>query len=176
MSDIPSINQGKIQEQETQFKAGVSEYTARRIGSNVNFVLTEHIFDHTFKINGPMASFNGKLGVDGLFIFERNATILDVIIYRHDPGTSGGFSADIKLSTFPSGAWTSILTTIPTIGNAAAAYSSCGVGDSVSGCTAAVLNSGLINVSAKTRLRMDVTGVEGGAPKTGGITIKYIYR
>lgn len=176
MSNVPSVNEGKIQEQEVQFKAGVSEYTARRMASNVNFLFDYHIFDHAFKINGPMGPFSGKNGVDGPFVFEHDATIIDVIIYRNEAGSSGQFQVSIKSSTFPSGAWTSILSTQPIITSAAAAFTTCGVGDSVTGCTAAVISGGTINVSAKTRLRMDVVSTEAGLPRTGGIIIKYIYR
>jgi hypothetical protein len=176
MSAVPSVNEGKIQEQEVQFKAGVSEYTARRLASNVNFLFDYHIFDHAFKINGPMGPFSGKNGVDGPFVFEHDATIIDVIIYRNEAGSGGNFQVDIKQSTFPSGAWTSILSTQPVISSSAAAFTTCGVGDSVSGCTAPVISGGFTFVSNKTRLRMDVISTESGIARTGGIIIKYIYR
>lgn len=173
MADIPSIYEGLIQEEECQFKAAVGEYTQRRMGSNLNFIHDYHIFEHAFKMNGPVGAFAGRLGVDGLFVFPYDAEITDVIIYRETPGSSGAFEADILRSNFPNSGFSTIFSQRPIITSGAAAYTTCGVGDVVTGVTAPILQSLPLQVSAKDRLRMDIISMESGFPENAGVLIKY---
>lgn len=174
MSDIPSVYGGKIQEQETQFKAGVSEYTSRRMGANLNWIKDKQIHHFEFKINELLSSFAGKSGVDGLFVFPFPGYIVDVVMYGNSAGSSGTTEFNLLYSTFPAGSFTSIFSTTPKITTSAAAYSSVGLGDSVTGCTAPVLTTNPYPIAAKSRLRMDVPQVQLGTPRNFGINIYYI--
>jgi len=177
MSDIPAINEGLIQEQETQFKAGVSEYTARRIGSNMNFVLTNHVFTHAFKMNGPSSSFAGKTGVDGVFVFPYDAEIIDAVAYVETPGTGGTMQLNLSFSPASSpGSYVSIFTTQPQITSGAVAGARCGVGDTVAGCTAPVLTATPVLVNARDGIKMDVTSMQTGFVANCGIVIFYRMR
>lgn len=177
MANIPAVNEGLIQEEETQFKAGVSEYAARRMGSNMNFVLTNHVFTHAFKMNGPASSFAGKTGVDGLFVFPYDAEIINAIAYVETPGTGGTMQLNLSFSPAASpGSYTSIFATQPQITSSAVAGARCGVGDSVSGCTAPVLTASSVIVNEKDGIKMDVTSMQTGFVANCGIVIFYRMR
>ena len=173
MADLASSYEGHIQIEETQFTAAASEYTMTRLGKNQNYILDYHIFEHAFKMNKTIFGFAGGVGVDGIFVFPYDAEIVDAILYLETPGGGGDLTLDVQTSLFPSGAWTSIFSTQPSINAAAAAFSTVGVGDSVPFTTAPVLVSSPLIVSTKTRMRMSVPSMQSGAPANAGILIKY---
>lgn len=176
MADIPSVDEGNIQEAEAEFKAAVSEYVTRRMGSNLNYIRNFHLFTHLYKMNGPISSFSGKLGVDGTFIFPYNSVIVDAIISIQTNGSSGALTIDVQTSTFPSGSYASIFSTIPSITAGAGNQVTCGQGDSVSGVTAPVITGGALVVAAKTRMKMNVSATPAGFPENAGIEIVYLVR
>lgn len=164
MVDLPEVRTSAIQVEETKFKASVSEYTARRMGELLNLFRSTVIFERQFSMNGLVSYFVSKLAVDGIFVFPYDADIIDTIITGGPTaGAAGSNEFDVKLSAFPSGAWTSIYTTRPQMTSTAAAFASCGIGDTVTGCTAAVMTSAVIPVAKGDRMRMDPISAMGGA-------------
>lgn len=176
MSDIPPVKQ-TIQIESSQTRDPVGESLVQALGGDVNILLLSETYSHTWKMNGPIKQFNGQLGVDGIFSFRKGYTyeIIDVIMYGETMGASGTVEIDLKYSTFPSGTWTSIFSTTPKITSSAAAYTTIGVGDTVSGATAPILTSAPnpLAMSAKTRIRMDIISMQAGTPKDFGIEIIY---
>ena len=125
-------------------------------------------------MNGPSSSFSGKLGVDGVFVFPYDAEIINAIAYVETPGSGGTMQLDLKVSPASSpGLYTSIFSTQPQISSSAIAGARCGVGDSVAGCTAPVLTSTTVPVSAKDGIKMDVTPMQSGFIANCGIVIFY---
>lgn len=173
MSDIPAANVSNIQEEEVQFSAAVSEYFGRRAGQLLNFIKQYHVFDHTFKMNFSIGAMSGRTGIDGFFVFPYDVEIIDAVIYKESPGSSGQMQLDVLLAPFGSSTFTSIFSTTPIITAAAGSNIACGTGDSVSGVTSPVLTSNPILVTAKTKMRMDCLSMDAGFPANGGISIKY---
>ena len=180
MSSLPSVKQGLIQVEETQFKAAVSEYTQQRLGKNINFLLSTICLERQFTMNRSVKAFLNSTAVDGVFVFPYAASITDIIAYAKSMGTSGFHEFDIKISTAWNGssfgAWTSILTTTPKINYNAPTMTTVRIGDSITNCTAAVMSSNPYNVNAGDRIRLDVLNVQGGVPLDAAVTIKFIPR
>lgn len=166
MSDVPgAVLDPLIQAEEVKFKAAVSEYTSERMAGILNLIQDSVLCIAKFNLNGAINFFTGVAGADGIFTVPWNATITDaVIIGGRTAGTSSSTEIDVQVSTFPNGAWTSIFSTIPTLAPAAAAFASCGIGDTVTGATAGILTSSPdgFSVSAKDRIRINVASAMGG--------------
>lgn len=161
-----------IQNEETQYRAAVSEATLSRIGSTSNFISLYQHDKRDFYLNGFYGGvFTPYLGVDGLVVFEFPVELINVYIFSEISGTSGITELDVKWKPFTSGSYQSIFSTSPQALPAAASFDACGIGDVKAGFVAPVLSK--VNFDAKDILRLDlITAMQGGARGTG-IIIHY---
>lgn len=125
------------------------------------------------KLNGLYGGSAAYNGVDGLWVAPSNCQITNVFIYQENVGSGGTTTLDLKAKPFASGAFTSIFLTAPAITPAAGANSWCGVGDTVTGCTAPVLTTLPFAVAAKTALRLDLLGAQTGSAAGVGLIVVY---
>ena len=70
MSDLPSVWPGKIQTEEQQFKAAVSEYTGQRLGQAINYFKdkTDSLQTDVDAIEATLAAGIGKVKVSDLIV------------------------------------------------------------------------------------------------------------
>lgn len=156
-----------IYEEQTKYKAGISESVAQYIGSSINFINLYQHSEKQFFLNGPYGSVGAQTFVDGLVIFNFNAEIFNVYMFNAVAGTSGTTELDLKIATTPGGSFTSIFTTTPKITSTAVAGAYIGVGNTVSGCTAPVLAASAATITAGTALRCDKIQSMLNAENTG---------
>lgn len=157
-----------IYEEETKYKAGISQQLAQKMGKTNNFILQRMHSEKNFFLNGPYwVIADPQLSIDGLQIFEFDAEIFNVWMFNITPGTSGTTELDLKIATSSGGAFSSIFTTTPKITSAAAANSWVGVGGSGTGLTAPVLISSPVNVTAGSAIRIDKIQSMQGAENCG---------
>lgn len=157
-----------IFQEEVKYKAGISEITATKIGSAINFINEKQHSEKQFFINGAYGNLTPKLGVDGLVIFEFDAEIFNVYMFNNGVGSSGTTELDLKKSANPGDAFASIFSTTPKVTSAAAAYARIGVGGVLTGCTAPIFVGGVsAQVTAGTALRFDLISAMPGAVTTG---------
>jgi len=155
----------------SQFRSAVSEDLVQRLGSSINFINAYQHSEKQFFINGPY----GRVAtvpvtaVDGLAVFEFNATIIDVWMFNITAGSAGTTELDLKIATTSGGAFTSIFTTTPKItsaaGNNAWVGAPGGAYTPPSGTTAPVL--GTVNINAYTAIRLDLLQAQTGGQNCG---------
>lgn len=163
-----------VDELEIKYRAAVSESTFSKIGSAINFILHRTHEKKDFFLNGRYGVASvPALGVDGVCIFEFDAEIFAVYMFNHVAGSSGTTELDVKKQATSGGAYSTIFSTTPKITSAAGNYARIGTGETVSGCTAPVLTSTPLNVSAGEALRLDLISAQGGVPENCGIVIHY---
>lgn len=172
MAEITGVKR-YIDELEIKYRAAVSESTFTKIGAMINFLGRKTHEKKDFFLNGPYAIGAGDNGLDGLCIFEFDAEIFAVYMFNHVAGSSGTTELDVKKQTTSGGAYSTIFSTTPKITSAAGNYARVGTGETVSGCTAPVLTSTPLNVSAGEALRLDLISAQGGSPQNCGIIIHY---
>jgi hypothetical protein len=156
---------------EARYLAAVSESILKRLGAVCNFINTRHIEREKFALNGFYEPRAGYLAVDGIFIFEFDSEIVNAHIYNLIKGTGGTTELDIKWKPQVGGAWASIFSTTPKIASTVSDYSSCGVGDSITGFTAPVLSK--TQFAAKDMLRLDLVTCMTGSPVGCGINLHH---
>jgi len=163
-----------IQIEESRFKFAVSESFCQKLGKSVNFL---NYFQHSekqFFING---SYNNNpsaipfVGVDGMAVFEFDAEIIDVVMLISLVGSSGQTVLDIEWAPEGSTTFTSIFSTTPKITSAAANFSRCYVGYTMSGTVAPVLSK--TTFAAKDVLRCNLTEVPTGSVQNTGLLVYY---
>lgn len=174
MSNYPGTK-SYVQTESILTRRPVSESTIQTISGSTNFILEKMYQEHSFKLNGTYKLANGKLGVDGLLIFQYNAEIFNIILANQTAGTSGTTQIDLKKADNPGGTFTSIFTTIPEITSVAANFSYIGIGETLAGATAPILTSSpsVLNVNAGDCLRCDVLNVMSGSPANAEIIVYY---
>ena len=162
-----------IQEEETKYRAAVSEATMTRMGQMSNFIGERMHSEKQFFLNGRYnVVATPNLGVDGLAVFEFNAEIIGVWMYNMNKGSSGTTELDIKWTNQSGGAFASIFSTTPKITANAPDYSYVGLGQSGTGLTAAVLSKTTFN--AGDALRLDLLSAQSGANVAScGLIIHY---
>lgn len=171
MSNVPG-EELYVQQEAIQTREPNSESLFDTIGRAVNFLLGRMRFRHAFKMNGPIKIFEGQLGVDGIFDFEDDVTIVDVMIYNQQPGTSGTNQIDLKMGS-SGGAFTSIFTQLPAIAfNAAAFVYANTTSAPQTGVTVPILDPAKVDIDAGECLRMDPISLQAGA-RNAGIVIRY---
>lgn len=111
-------------------------------------------------------------GLDGFRRFPFNAKITNVIAFQEVQGSSGSDTFDVQVKV-GAGAWTSILTTKPSIASTATADVDVGIGETGTGLTAAVLSTNPYLVSAGDKLRVNLDAFQGGTPNTMGVLVIY---
>jgi hypothetical protein len=144
-----------IQQEETAYRAAVSEATLTRVGASINFINAYQANLREFMINGSYGGASNFLGVDGLVRFPYNWELLDVYIYTMSSTSGTGTTElDIKWKPFSSGSYSSIFTTTPKFTSSASTFETCGVGQTKTGFTAPVLSKTLFD--ANDQLRIDL--------------------
>lgn len=156
-----------IQQEETKFRAAVSESTLSRVGATTNFINTYQANLREFMINGPYGSIaTPNLCVDGIVRFPFNWELVDLYIYAGEiTAGSGTTELDVKWKPFSSGSYASIFSTTPKFTNTAAAFETCGIGQTKTGFTAPVLSK--TQFDANDQLRIDLAQAISGAVGTG---------
>lgn len=156
---------------EVKNAASVSEATWRKISGMINFLGHRSHQEKNFMINGNYGSFQGFYpinGIDGMAFFEFDAEIFNVWVYSIVPGLSGTTELDLKIKPKSSGAFTSIFSTTPKIGSAAAANVFFEIGDVATGITAPVLNGGVpYLVNKGDAIRLDLISAMNAAEHCG---------
>lgn len=98
MTDI-SPARINIQQEETAYRAGVSESTLSRVGAATNFVNLRQYDSHAFHVNGLYSLAVGILGYDGIFPILFDVEITGLTMYNRVAGTSGTTTVDIHKFT-----------------------------------------------------------------------------
>lgn len=162
-----------IQLEETQFRYGVSESMAQKMGQSINFINRRQYDEKTWVINGaPSLIVTPAFRFDGYTMVEFDADIVDVFAYVQVAGTSGTVEFDIKKASSPGGAWTSIFSTTPKISYSSGDDAWVYVGSTLSGSTAPILS--VTNMNAHDVLRLDILQTQGGISFNGcGVTVFY---
>lgn len=167
MSNIPAVDEGLIQEEETVFKAAVSEYAARRVGSNLNFIRTYSHVPSQFKINGRYNTGITLARIDGFIYFEFNAEIIDIVVLNGTAGSGSTTELNVYRYVTSGGSGTSIFSTTPKITSAAGDNVKIQIGSSVTGTTAPVLTSSpnRLAVNAGDWLECKMITTMSGSPR-----------
>lgn len=168
-----------------QFRSAVSENLIQRIGGMQNFIALYQHSEKQFFLNGPYSILTPpQTGVDGLAVFEFDATIFDVWMFNLVNGSAGTTELDIKIATSSGGAFTSIFSTTPKITTAGGnnawvgkpiVYDSNGVATAdgtyvtPTGCTKPVLTGGgeTLNVNKYSAIRLDILQAQTAAENCG---------
>lgn len=167
-----------IQQEETAYRASVSESTMSRVGASVNFINKRQFDLHEFKLNGPYGPFAPLAGADGLYIFPSNGEIVAVGGYSLINGTSSTSTLDIHRLTAPGVDSGSIFGTRPAFASSAGnnAYF---LFDFLNNATV-VTGTGITlptlvttNFNAGDALRIDLDGAMAGNPENLGLTIYF---
>ncbi|TXH09419.1 MAG: hypothetical protein E6R04_08265 [Spirochaetes bacterium] len=173
MAEITGVKR-YIDELEIKYRAAVSESTFTKIGAMINFLGRKTHEKKDFFLNGRYGvASTPALGVDGLCVFQFDAEIFAVYMFNHVAGSSGTTELDVKKQTTSGGAYSTIFSTTPKITSAAGNYARVGTGEVVAGCTAPVLTSTPLNVSAGEALRLDLISAQGGTPENCGIIVHF---
>ena len=156
-----------IQNEETAYKASVSEALLRRVGATTNFINKNQYVQWDFKLNGP---YKTGLGLDGAFPIHKDCEITAITMYNLIAGSSGATTLDIRLytgSNTPSGG-SSIFSQKPSIDFSAGnvAYVSYDFVDSVvlenpSGTTLPILGTTNLNKGDLLVVNVDSAQVLG---------------
>lgn len=171
MSNVPG-EELYVQQESIQTREPNSESLFDTIGRSINFLLLKMRFRHAFKMNGSVKFFEGKLGVDGVFDFEDDVTLLDVMIYSQENGTSGNTTLDLKRGS-SAAAFVSVLTQIPSVNFSAANFIYATTTSAPqTGVTPPVLDPAQVDIDAGECLRMDPIACQSGS-RTAGLVIRY---
>ena len=165
MANVPELKE-YIQLESVLTREPLGEFLEQGMGGSINYLLTRNCFEQIFKINGNVRFFNGKLAVDDMWIVPFDCTILDVILYQKDPGTSGTTLVDITRGT-SGGPFTSIFSTKPSVNSTAASRSWCAIGQTVTGFVAPVLvgSPAAYYINKGDGLGWDIKTVQNGNPQ-----------
>lgn len=177
MSDYPP-ERLIIQTEQVVTRKPVSESLVQAMAGSINKTQKEQIESILFVANGAYKGGLGRNRVDAFYRFKFNATIVNATIFNGDPGLSGTTEIDCLRFVSPGGAGTSIFTTTPKVSSAAAANVWAGIGEVVTGVTAAVLTSSPngLSVNAGDVLQMKFLAVMGGNPKDLQLQIDWLPR
>jgi hypothetical protein len=150
-----------IQEEETRYRAAVSEATMSRMGQTMNFINNRQHSEKQFFLNGRYNVVpTPNLAVDGLAIFEFNAEIIGVWMFNMFKGTSGTTELDLKWTNQSGGTFASIFSTTPKISSTAPDFAYVGIGTSGTGLTPPALIKTQFN--AGDALRLDLMSAQSG--------------
>ena len=167
-----------IQQEETAYRASVSEATATRIGSSINFINKRQFDLHEFKLNGPYGPFSPLTGADGLYIFPSNGEIVAVGGYSLIAGSGGSTTLDIHRLTSPGVDVGSIFSTLPSFASSSGDdayflydFLNATTVKTGTGVTLPVLST--TNFNAGDALRIDLDAAQSGGPENCGLTIYF---
>lgn len=164
-----------IQQEETKFRAAVSESTLSRVGAGINFINNYQANLREFMINGPyhITTFP-HLGAEALIRFPFPWEIVDLYICTGNVTSgSGTTELDVKWKPFNSGAYGTIFSTTPKFTSSAATFETVGIGQTKTGFTAPVLSK--TTFAAYDQLRLDIISAVSQGEGTGiGIVFRPI--
>jgi hypothetical protein len=161
-----------IEFEETQFRAAVSESTAQKIGSSINFINTYQRQQKQFFVSGKYAQLSLPFyGIDGLELMEVKGEIVNAFMYVRQAGTGGTTQFDLEYATSPGGSWTSVFSTKPSINYAAGGFAWCYVGSAFANTVAPVIGTSILN--AGTALRANILTTQTGDTRGTGLIIYY---
>ncbi len=165
-------------EEETRYKAAVSESVAQKLAGSANFINLFQYDQKDFRLNGPFSHTGAHTGCDGIYIFPFAAEIINIGVYCETQGSSGTTEVDVKKATSSSGSFASIFSTTPKVSSAASAnifwlcydittalstaphYQTWAAATAPTGGTNAVLSGGApYNVDAGDCIRLDLISV-----------------
>lgn len=174
MSNLPS-SKLFTQTESVLTRNPVSESMIQTVGGSTNFLLETSIYVAEWKLNGPIALFNGKTYVDGIFTFpdSYNWEIFDVAMYGGEMGSGAYTEFDVLKASYGSNAFSTIFSQKPRILNTAGNGVSVHEGDSVAGTLAPILTTNPLPIVAKDKLRLDVSAVQSGGPRNFGLRVYY---
>ena len=163
-----------IQQEETKFRAAVSESTLSRVGATSNFINLYQLDTIDFKVNGPYnVSVLPNIQFDGLVSFPFKFEVLYAAIYTGPTTASSGTTElDIKWKPYASGAYASIYSTTPKFNATAAASDLVYNGSSKTGFTVPVLSK--TQFDAWDLLRFDI--LQGVVGNQEGCGLKLFWR
>lgn len=155
MADIPA-ERILIQTEETRFRAAVAESTLTRVGATTNFINQFQVNMREFMINGTYGVVpTPNLGVDGIIRFPYDWELVDLFIYSGESTAGTGTTQlDVLWKPFASGSYATIFSTKPAFTSSAAAFETCGIGQSKTGFTSPGLSKSLFD--ANDQLRIDL--------------------
>lgn len=166
-----------IQEEETKYRAAVSEATLSRVGAVSNFISKRQSDNKMFSFNGP---YYGKgapqTNIDGAWPILFDMEIVGICLFNMVAGSSGSLTVDIRKYTASNTGGTTIFTTKPSIlfsaGNNVYVFSRFGEDPSTlenpAGTTLPVLSA--TTALAGDLLVVDITAVQQGG-QNGGLVI-----
>lgn len=117
MADIPE-RRIIIQEEETAYRAAVSEATLSRVGAVSNFISKRQYDSRGFFLNGPYGTIGAQTGVDGAWAVLFDIEIIGVMMFNLVAGSSGTTTLDIRRFTASNTGNTSIFSTKPSLTSA----------------------------------------------------------
>jgi hypothetical protein len=170
MANIPPAR-SFVDENDTKYKAAVSEATLYKVGATNNFIIERQNNSREFVINGAYGVIGTpNLGVDGIIRYAYDWELVDIYIFNGETNVGGGStSLDVKWKPFSSGSYASIFSSIPFFTSASASFETCGIGQSKTGFSAPVLQKTQFN--AYDQLRIDILSALSGGISCGiGIT------
>lgn len=173
MVDIPG-ERILIQQEETAYKAAVSEATSTRQGAVSNFISN---YQHDRKEYFISGIYLAVTAIDGAHMFLYDAEIVGYCAYNLVAGSGGTTTFDIRKYTASNTGGASILSTLPAIASSAGDIAYVGeellptptVLENPAGTTLAVFSDTLIN--AGDLIVADITTAQDGFPENCGLTI-----
>lgn len=187
MTDVSRLRQN-IQVEETQYGAGVSEFTLQKVGGSVNFINDRQYDTRKVCLDGPYWVATVPLtGVEALEPFPFDTEIFNCAMYNMVAGSSGTTEIDVKVCTSSGGSFASIFTVTPKIsynagndnyflmkdedGNANTA----GTGQTMPTWSATYIDAitGHLNIPAGAALRTDLVNKQGGTPENAGLILYF---
>ena len=173
-----------VYSQSATFRAAVSENLIQSIAGMQNFISLYQHSEKQFFLNGPYSIIAPpRTAMDGLAVFEFDATIIDVWMFNITAGSAGTTELDLKIATSSGGAFTSIFSVTPKITSAAGSNAWVGnpsiwtSGTAVAdgsytvptGCTQGVFTGAArtINVTKYTAIRLDILQAQTGGQNCG---------
>lgn len=172
MTLIPESKELYHQE-DTQFKASMSEALLTKVGANHNFLASRltTVYEMGATGNYSLAASYPLNDVGSQEVIYGNQRIKNITFIHEVSGSSGTSQFDIKV--FRSGSWQSIFTTLPAVTTTAAAGV---IFDLIiaapTGITKPVLGGGFDVLNNGEKIRFDILSTMSGATNPDTINIK----
>lgn len=182
MTDVARLRQN-IQIEETQYGAGVSEFTLQKLGGAVNFINDRQVMQFHFgvarattNLNTPRYSFitTPFVNFGGPETFPYDSEVVAVSAYHGTTGSSGTSEIDIEWAAEGDDTWASIFSTTPKVASTAddeVYFDTLGNTATPTGCTAPVISK--TEFDAGDKLRCTIESVMAGNPNGFLVTIYF---
>lgn len=133
-----------------------------------------------FKLNGSYYDPTDVFpidAIDGYTVIPYDMIITNVFLYNIKVGEGGATRFRLYSKAFGAGSFTNLFTTDPSIAFTAGDGKWIGVGDTVTGCTAPILNVSSQFIAKKSILKCDVIQLQNGTtilPEDCGLVVHYL--